>query len=311
MNIGKNIIGTIVVILTVFISSLSLSQETVTTKDGRTIVLKPDGTWQYSKSSSPKTYDLSTAIGVVSAYLSASNWHDRIQYVLSESNVEEKMEKTYSSPFWKAPSFEIQASAESKDIAIGDCVIIKALIENQSQSDFYVVKTENGYKIDWYASKGVNNITAVAFEASKPTARVKLRAYAQLTDYYNFEFSDSGNEFWSIELEENDTRKTFGHGYINKNSIMGKQLYELLKDGNKHKVFVEVQFPNNASGDCFYITRLIKSDSWFINKPDAEILEETPAAPIIKTKDVQKSFSLPSKGMKNTDTYRPHKKIGQ
>ena len=138
-------------------------------------------------------------------------------------------------------------------------------------SVFYLKKTDDGYKIDWMASVGFNTISPASFRATKPLAPVRFRAIANLADYYNFDFFGRQDVFWSVRLE--DTNRTdIGHGYVRKDGPDGYKLFQCLKDGQGHRVVVDLHYtPWSEDPSVFMISRVVATDSWWYPEGSAAV----------------------------------------
>ena len=80
---------------------------------------------------------------------------------------------------------------------------------------------------------------------------------------------------WSVELDA--VGGTIGHGYARKDSTFGQALFEALKDGKKHQITVEIQYPENADApSVFLISKLLTVDSWLDG--DSDVNENNIAA---------------------------------
>ena len=202
-----------------------------------------------------------SAIETVRAYLEASSWRKRLPYVLNPEKVKPLMEIYYGSAALKKTKFDIITDKEPVPTSAG-FVKIEADV-NDSVTDYYLKKTQDGYRVDWETSIGYNSVSTEEFRATKPTTPVRLRVEAKLDDYYNYDFSNCKYSHWSIALESNGAN--FGNGYVGKNTAMGQDLFKTLKDGNTHKMILEVKCPENAENGAFcHITKVIKIDGWLL-----------------------------------------------
>lgn len=255
-------------------SRSAFAQETATTPDGRRVILNKDGTWRYNTNSSNTAS--TSAIETLRVYLSASSWRDRIPLVLTPDKVKPLMEARYGGKPWKSPQFEILTSSEPTPSQTG-WVKIQAEVDG-TPLEYYLKKTKDSYRIDWETSVGSNPISTEEFHATRPTTPVRFRASAQLTDYYNYEFRDAQDLFWSFALKDGG-EKEIGHGYAKKNSTAGQDLFKKLKDGKTHLVVVDLQCPPNASdGRVFLITKVVNLEGWWIEEPEA--IGQQPSSPV-------------------------------
>lgn len=100
-------------------------------------------------------------------------------------------------------------------------------------------------------------ISPAMFKADITSLPVVVAAVTKIDDYYNYEFHDLRKDYWSISIEAK-TGEKYGtesfHGYVYKNSEMGRRIREFLQDGKSHAALVKLAHPKNAeSSDCCLI----------------------------------------------------------
>jgi hypothetical protein len=213
-----------------------------------------------SAAAAPDSAKPESADAVVRAYLNAPRWEDRLQYVLRAAEVKPLMEARYGHG-WKAPEYKIDLVSElpsSSDdwavlaVEIGDRVNI-----------YYLRKTPQGFKIDWENSVGFNPTSPEEIRATKPVWPVRFRALAQLDDYENSRFKYPEDATLSIRLTDADG-KSIGQAYLDKKSPDGFRLFDVLKDGRRHAVAVDLRYiPYPQEGNTFLISKVVQSESWF------------------------------------------------
>lgn len=184
---------------------------------------------------------------VVESYLKAKDWQERLKYVLDADKVKAAMEKRYSK-YEPPEKYKVHPLKQIKDQWVGvDAVIWGKNALGGEVSDtyhYYLQKTNNGYKIDWESSVGLNSMTAAAFKAQRPKEPVKFRLLGKLSDYYSPVGNDVAETHWSVGLTGGD-KEFIAYGYITKNSEDGKKLYEILKDGETHRLILTVRYPTD------------------------------------------------------------------
>lgn len=200
---------------------------------------------------------------IVEKYLKCSTWQERLDYVRNVENIDSKMEEHYGDIKLEP----LKGSLKYEKFEYGDMVQIITEVSG-SPAMYFLLQEDGEYKIDWEASMLKCDMSWAEFKASKPKESTKFRAIVALDDYYNYEFRNLSDSYWSIYLSEITTERiTFSrplslYGYIPKESEDGKKLFELLKDGSEKAVILELKYPNNNdnSSNCVLITRLV-SDS--------------------------------------------------
>ena len=238
----------------------STAQEIAATRDGRQVILNPDNTWHYA-SVHPTT--ATSALDTVHAYLSARSWRDRAALVINPNKVLPLMESRYSGYSWKSPEYHLLTQTEPTPSQTG-----WARVEADVAGEvipYYLKKTPDGYRIDWETSVGFNHISTEELRATRPNNLVRLRVVTQLADYYNYDFADAHNWAYSIEVRDGG-RKLIGHGYAQKNDAIGSDLFGKLKDGRRHHMVLDIQYPKNArEGSVFLITGIANLNDWWID----------------------------------------------
>ncbi|QOJ19878.1 MAG: CHAT domain-containing protein [Gammaproteobacteria bacterium] len=112
--------------------------------------------------------------------------------------------------------------------------------------------------IEWEASVGLWSIpikTYLALGSKKP---VIARVEAELDTYYNFDFRNQEQYFQSISLCTQDRQSL--HGYVERQSEVGKELIDTLSDGNNHKITLEIRQVTKQT-DMPLITKIL-SQTW-------------------------------------------------
>jgi hypothetical protein len=105
----------------------------------------------------------------------------------------------------------------------------------------YLVNAKAGLKVDWAASVGYNPVAFKAWAAGNDET-LALRAEATLSDYYNYQYRSAKATHYSISFEDHfANRRDRFHGYVPKDSALGKKLFDLVKDGQPHKLIVTIQ----------------------------------------------------------------------
>ena len=185
-------------------------------------------------------------VGVVKRYLAVKRWEDRLPYVLHSDKVKEQMRERYKN--FKGPSkfMEIKTLSDTALSTDGWTLVYVLLnrrpgvlgTETIDDAYFYVLKTDEGYKIDWEATTIANPMSLSEFKARRPRTPVTLRLVASLD-------SDSGgswlrDDFWFF------TMAIQNQGYITalakKGSNEGEQLFELVRGGKRIPVIVDVGY---------------------------------------------------------------------
>ncbi len=126
--------------------------------------------------------------------------------------------------------------------------------------DWYIVNTKDGLKVDWGASIGYNPVGFTAWAAGKDET-LTLRVEAQLSDFYMGHYENAKDTHYSVKMTEafGDRLNVF-HGYVKKDSKLGKRLFEILKDEQKHKL--TITFERNGTNTNYLGVKELVSESW-------------------------------------------------
>lgn len=254
-----------------FIASTAIADEIATTKSGKQVNLKDNGTWSVVETKVATAGNANSAISVVNDYLSVNDYDDRLNYILDPERIRPlRDEQNVGRTAWEKPVYKIVTKKEPQNIKEGEFVKIETSFKgSDNQWDnavYYLLKTKNGYKIDWESSTGYNKISAAEFIATKLIEPVRVRVLAQLTDYYNYEFGRAQDEMYSVALVDNDQFR-YGHGYVSKTTESGKKIFKALKNGAFHYMVFDIKSLEDArDGSHFLIHDVVSVDSWLVKK---------------------------------------------
>jgi hypothetical protein len=193
---------------------------------------------------------------LVTKYLSADDCTERVKFIMNPDKNREVLKQNYSDT--KSCKKEFQAIDASDCLKPGEGRCSAKVSYGKKKNGFgveyddvswYCISLDTAPKIDWRCSAGYNPVPLKTFKATyekeKPS---RFRVYAELSDYYNYEFGGAKNKMYSVKLS--DERGENIAGYVEKETDLGKQLFELLKDGKSHAVVLELTYKkrSQASG---------------------------------------------------------------
>jgi hypothetical protein len=196
---------------------------------------------------------------VAEAYLVA-DFGERFRHVQDGAKLREEMGKYYES-FGENKVRKPRVLRTEKVTANSVVVVFSVPGEEGEPYRIYVRKAGESWLVDWPATVGKNPISLKTFRADPPKDPVTLRVVAQLSDYYNYEYADGKDSYYSVELEDRAGDRI--HGYAPKDKDLGKKIFKLLQDGKKHEITVEVQA--GSTGSIAHILALA-SQTWFLEK---------------------------------------------
>jgi hypothetical protein len=185
---------------------------------------------------------------LIKSYLNASNCRDRLAYITSPEENREALFRHYADKKTCREKFQSIDASECTQPVDNRCaakVVFGKSRGNggQEMEDWkrYYVVLGSSPRIDWRCSVGYNPLPLMTFRAmyeqDKPA---RFRVFAELTDYYNFEFTNANKKMYSARLNDKDGVAIAG--YVEKQSELGQALFELLKDGKPHPVVLELTY---------------------------------------------------------------------
>ena len=214
---------------------------------------------------------------VITDYLSAAKWEDRLAFVRSPDLIKSWMAEYYRDTKFNGP-ISYSNIEERTDISLpeGFSAFNVKFTDNELRT-FYLEKTSQGYKIDWEMFV-YNRRSIITFKVDMPLAPETFRVHAKLSDYYNYKYRDAKQSHYSLDLsfpisQTKNDRETI-YGFVERDSADGKALYDILKDGEYHKVMLMLRYPpGSEKSQCAEIFRFIQS-GWLL-KDQKQAIRET------------------------------------
>ncbi len=193
-------------------------------------------------------------IYVIQNYYKAKKWEDRLEYVINADKAKPLMADAYKDEF-KSRAYE-KANINVPGSGYQKGKTFKVFINSEIA---YLVKTENGFKLDWEATHGYNEKTLATFNTEKSGNAAVFRAWLSLNSSYWDDFGINKSSYLSLRSDFD------GIGtYISLTNSKAAELKKLLEDGKDHQVIVEVQFKTftanyGTSYEIPIITKFIKA----------------------------------------------------
>lgn len=111
-------------------------------------------------------------------------------------------------------------------------------------------KPEGPQSVEEAASPAYNDMPVKAWKAQKPTAPKRFCVAVEIDDYFNYEWAGFGrfrnakNTHHSLQLHHGNHERN--HTYVRKDSPVGAELWEIVKDGETHWMQLEISYLTNA-----------------------------------------------------------------
>lgn len=160
------------------------------------------------------------------------NWEDLVPYVMESERVKPAMQKFYAKEGYGAKRVDPAKIVGSVKKAKKNVYVVS--------DHYYIVKTAEGYKIDWEASFLPNTFDPKSFLNTQPVG-------STVTVWVSMKVYDMDDTYWNGYWIE-------GYGmdvsYVLKNSAMDKKLVQLCQDGWK-KMVVKVKVDKFSDGSKY------------------------------------------------------------
>jgi hypothetical protein len=220
--------------------------------------------------------------GVLTQYLSAKTYQDRLKYVVKPDVIKSRFLDHYHKMDPNTPEllgFKIIKVEQKADNAALVTVDV-----NHDRAQFLMKRIDGRWLVDWELSVDWAPIPPKVYLATRPFEPTAFRLWASLATYYNYEYLGGQSNYLSIELRGQksvDSRnETMPYGFIERSSKDGKALYNLLSDGKPHFVVLRISFnPNGRAGsNVVSIDKFIGTDPYFaLIDPSSPITSEANA----------------------------------
>ncbi|MBU0613852.1 hypothetical protein KJ766_01030 [Patescibacteria group bacterium] len=191
-------------------------------------------------------------IYIIQSYYAAKKWEDRLNYVLKPEAVRSQMEATYSKKYEPYRLKKENVSISGSNFSNNDIFEV----EVEGQVTFYCKKIDNTFKIDWLATKGYNQVPFNVFKVDFNSPPTTFRVIASLGSLYLFNYDHAQKTHWNIRVSDNN-KDGLNTCYVSRTSTEGKKIYEILNDGKRHNLIIEIKH-DPASTDTYVITKLIQ-----------------------------------------------------
>ncbi|HEX4334335.1 MAG TPA: hypothetical protein VH062_00395 [Polyangiaceae bacterium] len=209
---------------------------------------------------------------LVKAYAGVENCSDRVQFILNPVENGPRLIDAYKDVKDCTVKYKSIDASSCKDVAPGTHCTVRAVFKDDSKMDYCIARTQADFKVDWLCSKGWNPISLKVLRADQPRQPARFRLFAELSDYYNYDYRDAKPTHYSIHLTDDDRQEI--QGYMSRSAPDAVTLHDTLKDGKKHRVIVRLAYGSHASeAGVIEITRFYQ-EGWAqlpedVGAPDA------------------------------------------
>lgn len=209
--------------------------------------------------------DVQQADDSLQKFWRATNWQDKASFVFEPEHTRPLMEHFYTRQ--KGADPVSGALLNRGHFRLNGTEILHFTYSCNRPGDVLELAMRRGadgrFVLDWESYVGFSEMAWQDFKRERPTTPLVFRAFASLSDYYNYEFSDK-NRFVSVNLLSPDGLVSL-HGYCERKSAIGAAITRSLGRTNAMTgIAIKLAFPDNAESDhCVWIKQFI-SDRWLL-----------------------------------------------
>lgn len=224
------------------------------------------------------------ALSVLDAYLAATTWHEKLPFVFRSERCEGLMRNYYDRRAESEP--QPRAVIGAGLITAGESKIVNLTFACPERagtglSANFHRSAAGKLLLDWEAWTGFSEKAWPDIKKERPLIPTLMRATAEETDYYNYEFADRSH-WLAVKLRSPDGVHSIT-GYCERRSGAGIALGNLIgvpvaqntdldkpgvipirPPGSRSNVTIRISFPSSAQSDhCVKITDLL-ADRWML-----------------------------------------------
>ncbi|MFM7311305.1 MAG: hypothetical protein ACKOZY_11895 [Flavobacteriales bacterium] len=217
------------------------------------------GSTEMSASTIPMTED-DPIYTTIQKYFACKRWEDRLVFVLAPERVKGLMKEAYASEYE-------QSNIDFNKMNIqGSGFKVNEHIEVMVRGDkVHLLKTNNGYFIDWEATYGYNAIS-LQEHIDQNKASFSMRCQIMLVDNGAFNDKYPDSKYHRYFLADSNGGSFNGVIYYGlKTSEADQQIFKIAKDGQWHPVTATFDQDFNDTDDYnkVYVIKKMNSSSWY------------------------------------------------
>ena len=193
-------------------------------------------------------------------FLEAPTLAEALEFIYRPEEVGPKAEAWHATRPYRPPGFKGTAG-DASILSSGKTEVISLAVRTGDfeKREVALVKTPQGYRVDWESWAGWSEMSWEDFKKQRPTGPKLFRVICSPTVYYNFAFKDE-SQWVSFRLDSPDS-KDFLYGYAPGNSELGALLRPT--DGvTNRSVIMMLKFPPDAATDNQVIIEAITGEGW-------------------------------------------------
>lgn len=213
----------------------------------------------------PRSPDVQQADALLQQFWKAKSWKDKIEFVYEPDRTRSLMEQFYEKQKGSEPISG--ALLNRGHYRLNGTEILHFTYSCNRPGDVLELAMRRSaggrFVLDWESYVGYGEMTWQDFKRERPAHPTLFRAFATLSDYYNYEFTDR-DKFMSVNLLSPDGLVSL-HGFCERKSPVANALTRSLSRINSMTgIVVKVAFPDRAESDhCVWMKQFV-SDRWLL-----------------------------------------------
>ena len=198
-------------------------------------------------------------------FLQAESWRDKLPLVVESERVRSAMRDFYEvrrhhDPRAEGPSRQAMFRINNTEVLLYSFASMRP---GGATDVALIARDGEPFKVDWESFVGASEMSWPDFKKQRTTDPQLFRVFAQVDDYYNYEFSDAA-KFISVHLTSPDGLY-FIYGFCARDSAVGQTLTALQASGpTRMALTLRLAFPPKAESDhCVSITGVV-ANRWLL-----------------------------------------------
>jgi hypothetical protein len=198
---------------------------------------------------------------LIQSYFNCNKWEERIKLVSNPDYVMEHID-SFKSKY-------VAKNIRGERIIIQDSRFLvnqPFKVQVTGEGFVYCIKTTDGFKVDWAATKGFNPISLNMFYFEKETKPTDFRVHARIAPSGTYK-SDIEELYLVVAISIKDPY-FMDYCVIPKESDLSRSLYAILQDGDEHQLILKLRFADYQTNLNTYNSAIISGvvDSWSMGK---------------------------------------------
>ncbi len=209
--------------------------------------------------------DVQQADDTLQQYWRAADWKSKIAFVHNPDRMRAIMEDFYEKQLGADP--EYGALLNRGRYRLDGTEILHFSYSCSRPGDILELALKRGpdgkFLLDWESYVGYSEMAWSALKKQRPTDPKLIRAFATVSDYYNYEFADK-KKFLSVNLLSPDGLASI-HGYCERESPIGIALTRTLsRSTSMTGIVLRIAYPEKAESDHCVLIKQFVSDRWLL-----------------------------------------------